>query len=345
MYSKLSYDQTEALESLVGSKEHYLILGAAGCGKTALRNEYMKVNPRVLLLGTTGASIAGTNDSFTVSRFIHLKRSKFQLPPTVIVEECSMMNATDFMQLNRKLKSYGSTQPFGGVQLILIGDLLQLPPVTGKYFFTSELYKTLSFNVKVLKENFRQQDAQLAAFCNSLRYGGVADTRMLLEYRRKPPLFTPTICATLKVANAHNRRALARWRGADLMVGSKAWKVDVPVVVTKNIYKGPSLVVANGTFGRIDAQGNFLEGNKPPIKIDPKYLSLNFAMTVHRAQGKTMSAVAIDGSGGMFSPHQLYVAVSRARFSERLYINNVLPDDGAVEWLDDLKDFARKYAL
>ena len=158
-------------------------------------------------------------------------------------------------------------------------------------------------------------------------------------------MFTPTICATKKVAAEHNRRALAKWKGKELKVGSHDWKVNVPVVVTQNIYAEGRLKVANGTFGRLNKEGKFVEPGKRAYIVDSRCLALNFAMTVHRAQGKTLQTVAIDGKGGMFSPHQLYVAVSRAQFSDKLYINNVTPEDAAVPWLDDLNCFAKNYML
>ena len=315
MSFKLSYDQEEVLRQLVEeARTNFLILGPAGCGKTLLRRRYVEVNPRCLVLGTTGASLAGTDNSYTVSRFSCLKRKKFELPPSVIVEECSMMNSYDLEHLNRKLKSYGTTQLFGGVQLLLFGDVLQLPPVTGQYFFTGNLFRQGKFKVVVLRENFRQQDEQLKTFCRELRYGGLANPNMLLEYRRRPPRFTPTICATQRVVNEHNSRCLKHWKGNSVQVGRHSWKVGVPVVVTRNIYDKIRMVVANGTFGTLNENGEFCEEGKAPLRIHPKHLALNFAMTVHRAQGKTMSAVAIDGKGGMFAPHQLYVAVSRAKF-------------------------------
>ena len=325
--------------------KHFVVLGPAGCGKSFVRQEYLALNPRALLLGTTGASIAGTRNSYTVERFLHMKRKNFILPSSIIIEECSMLDSATFSRLNRKLKQYGSTQPFGGVQVIMFGDVLQLPPVTGRYFFTCKLFEDSGFEVLVLRENFRQQDLQLKKFCETLRYGGHADTRALLEYRRRPPMFTPTICATKKVAAEHNRRALAKWNGNELKVGSHDWKVNVPVVVTQNIYSEGRLVVANGTFGRLNKEGKFVEPGKRALTVDSRCLALNFAMTVHRAQGKTLQTVAIDGKGGMFSPHQLYVAVSRAQFSDKLYINNVTPEDAAVPWLDDLNRFAKNHLL
>ena len=156
MSSNLSYEQTNVLTRLVeDTRSHFVVLGPAGCGKSFVRDKYLHLNPRALLLGTTGASISGTRNSFTVERFICMKRKTFPLPATVIIEECSMLDATTLARLNRKLQMFGSTQPFGGVQLIMFGDVLQLPPVTGRYFFTSELFKRNDFSVLVLRENFQ----------------------------------------------------------------------------------------------------------------------------------------------------------------------------------------------
>ena len=133
---------------------HFVVLGPAGCGKSYVRQKYFELNPRALLLGTTGASIAGTENSYTVERFLHIKRKNFPLSSTVIIEECSMLDSATFSRLNRKLKQYGNTQPFGGVQIIMFGDVLQLPPVTGRYFFTSKLFEDNNFEVLVLRKTF-----------------------------------------------------------------------------------------------------------------------------------------------------------------------------------------------
>ena len=53
-------------------------------------------------------------------------------------------------------------------------------------------------------------------------------------------------------------------------------------------------------------------------------LQLGYATTIHKAQSKTLDKVIIDTDRGIFAPGQLYVALSRTRKREDMYIKNVL---------------------
>lgn len=343
----LAPDQRTVLRAMIESQKSLLILGAAGCGKSKLRAVYTRLNPRALLLGTTGASIAGTTNSLTVARFVQM--SPRYTPPdlaTIIIEECSMLGADDLRKLDRRLRAARkSPRMFGGARIILVGDLLQLPPVNGVYFFTSRLYTTLQPEVHVLRANHRQS-GPLLQFCQQLRYGLNADPNTLLALRRPAPLFVTMICTTNAVVSRHNARALQAWQGAPVQLGPHKWKVGAKVIVTRNIYKCGKLLVANGELGELAADGKVMcHGGNTILAVPATAVQLGWAMTVHRAQGKTLGQVAIDGTGGMFSPHQLYVAVSRATSYEQLYINNVIPEDNAVKWNKELQAFALKYRL
>lgn len=345
--NSLSPDQHQVLKAMVEGTKPLLVLGAAGSGKSRVRDVYLRLNPRALLLGTTGASIAGTSGSLTVARFVGMS-AKF-LPPdlsTIIVEECSMLGSDDLRKLDGRLRTARkSPRLFGGARLVLVGDLLQLPPVQGTYFFTSRLYAKLAPEVHVLRSNHRQA-GPLLQFCQQLRYGLDADTNTLLELRRPPPAFATVICATNAVAAKHNNKALDAWPGDPVELGHHKWKDGARVIVTRNIYKKGRLVIANGELGRLAGDAKVVcHGGNTALELPATAVQLGWAMTVHRAQGKTLDQVAIDGTGGMFAPHQLYVAVSRATSIDRLYINNVMPEDNAVRWNKELQAFARKHRL
>ena len=77
---------------------------------------------------------------------------------TLVIDEVSMLDAG--------LEKLGEGNepgvcPFGGIQLVSIGDFFQLPPVDGVYVFQTDL-KELDIKTKVLTEVFRQRDSKFA---------------------------------------------------------------------------------------------------------------------------------------------------------------------------------------
>lgn len=88
---------------------------------------------------------------------VKMKLRRLQM---LIIDEISMMGLELFEKLD---KVYGSIrnrslQPYGGVQLILCGDFLQLPPVNDQWFFNSESYDRFEFKVHIMEEPLRYTD-------------------------------------------------------------------------------------------------------------------------------------------------------------------------------------------
>jgi ATP-dependent exoDNAse (exonuclease V) alpha subunit len=95
-----------------------------------------------------------------------------------------MMQAIDnTLRLNR-----GNRQPFGGVRMILSGDLHQLPPVVegevehileesygGPWFFRAPVFAAANFRLAALKRVFRQEDALFIRILNGLRNGWLSE--------------------------------------------------------------------------------------------------------------------------------------------------------------------------
>jgi ATP-dependent exoDNAse (exonuclease V) alpha subunit len=91
---------------------------------------------------------------------------------TIIIDEISMVRADTFDKIDKILRTInGNDKPFGGKQILIFGDLFQLPPIAkreeikfltdrygGVYFFQSEAYKKGSFNFVELSINHRQKD-------------------------------------------------------------------------------------------------------------------------------------------------------------------------------------------
>ena len=71
-------------------------------------------------------------------------------------------------------------------------------------------------------------------------------------------------------------------------------------------------------------------------------LNLGYAMTIHKAQGKTLDAVVVDISRGAFAHGQTYVALSRTRSATDMHVatplrqRDVIFDERVLEFVDNI---------
>ena len=134
------------------------------------------------------------------------KRRVLQKLELLIIDEVSMLRADTLDMINTVLKSIrGSSAPFGGVQVLFIGDLLQLPPVVkqSEWDILQHYYKGISFfHAKVIEENpplylelekvYRQSDEDFVQILNHLRTNEITqkDIQTLQQYIQ--PTFKPS---------------------------------------------------------------------------------------------------------------------------------------------------------
>lgn len=157
---------------------------------------------------------------------------------TLIIDEASMVRADLFDQLVAALERFGPRpgQRLGGVQLVLVGDLLQLPPVVTEservrfetryetpYFFSADSWRAEDFPTVSLTTVFRQLgDDRLTAVLNSIREGVLLGTAREDLNRHVDPEFEPpegefwlTLATTNRIAESRNRRRLERLPGPE----------------------------------------------------------------------------------------------------------------------------------
>ena len=99
----------------------------------------------------------------------------------LFIDECSLLTCRGIGIISDLMKKMMvNAKPFGGVRIILIGDVLQLPPIIRedklldqrKYFFQSDLFCCSDlFHVYYLKKVFRQKDKTLIDILNRIRIG------------------------------------------------------------------------------------------------------------------------------------------------------------------------------
>jgi len=188
---ELSVTQKRAFERFKLG-DNLLILGSAGVGKSKLVKEFYKYTNRedkktMYLTSTTGIS-AYNLGGITINSFMGIGtgkesvdvllrrlrykmgiKNRIKMTDILVIDEISMMSADIFEKLNEICQVLRkSSKPFGGIQIILTGDFLQLETVfneigevdtDNRLIIESELFKKMfKKNTINLKENFRQKN-------------------------------------------------------------------------------------------------------------------------------------------------------------------------------------------
>ena len=239
-----------ALE-LLGDGRHLFLTGRAGTGKSTLIRHFVDTTDRnVLSVAPTG--IAALNvDGYTIHRLFSFPlgvnaqtvRGGGYYPgrfaqalaslDTLIIDEASMVRADLFDALAAALERFGPRpgEPFGGVQLVLVGDLYQLPPVVHDdeaayieehfgtpYFFSAQSFDREAFPAVELTTVFRQTgDSRLVDLLNAVREGTLLDdaraelnARTNAEFEPALDEFWLTLATTNRIVRSRNRRMLER---------------------------------------------------------------------------------------------------------------------------------------
>lgn len=203
----LDEEQLLAYNEMEHSCANFFITGKAGTGKSFLLDVFRRAsNKNHIVLAPTGISALNVHGATLHSTFgyynlvnldidqitidtIRLKSEKKLLlrnVSTIIIDEISMVRADTFEKIDRILKVLNQNNaPFGGKQVLLFGDLFQLPPVTkrkeydylldrygGVYFFCADAYRNGKFSFLELTINHRQKDdAGYFSLLNRIREG------------------------------------------------------------------------------------------------------------------------------------------------------------------------------
>lgn len=221
-----------ALDWMEGTKRHLFITGRAGTGKSTLLNYFRRnTGKRVAILAPTGVaavnvggqtihSFCGFKPDVTLQA-IRRKRKKsdqsiYQKFDTIVIDEVSMVRADLLDCVDRFLRLNGPDEhePFGGIQMVFIGDLYQLPPVlAGKekdvfrlcyrtpYFFSAAVFGELDLTFVELEKVYRQHDEEFIRLLNAIRNRSVTDEDLRFLNSRVDPGFTSSpddfyICMT-----------------------------------------------------------------------------------------------------------------------------------------------------
>lgn len=389
----------KALAYIEGTDRHAFITGKAGTGKSTLLEYFRQTTKkRIVVLAPTGVAAVNVRGQ-TIHSFFRFRpditvdkvRSKYKnlkqvdlykKLETIVIDEISMVRADLLDCVDTFLRMHGKKkgEPFGGAQMMFIGDLYQLPPVvTGEerelfrshyqspYFFDSHGFSDITIEIFELEKIYRQRDDDFIRILNGIRNRSIDEALFTHLNSRVDPSFEPQnsdpyvhLTTTNAKAEEINTRQLSKLSGKRWVFEAQRsgsfeersfpapltleLKARSQVMLTNNDQLGRWVNGTVGTVERIkeDDDGILvnirLEGgemvdvspytwemfrfiyNRETRRIDSETtgsftqypMILAWAVTIHKAQGKTFERVIVDMDRGAFAHGQTYVALSRA---------------------------------
>ena len=225
-----------ALEIMENSSRHVFITGKAGTGKSTLL-DYFRRNTKkeVALLAPTGVAALNIQGQ-TIHSFFNFKPNItpekvkkvsgqdghiYKEFDTIIIDEISMVRADllDCVEKFLRLNGPHRKKWFGGIQMIFIGDLYQLPPVvtaaereifthryTSPYFFSGQVFKEPTFDMEFieLEKVYRQTEPDFIRLLNGIRNRSCTDEDIVRLNENYQEDFVPPddgFCITLTSTN------------------------------------------------------------------------------------------------------------------------------------------------
>jgi len=238
-------EQNKELELAWEFVEHtgrsIFLTGKAGTGKTTfLKAVKEHSTKRMIVVAPTGVAAINAQ-GVTIHSFFQLppnifvpethvkqrfdyskeKRNIMRTLDLLIIDEISMVRSDLLDAIDNVLRNFRDhSKPFGGVQLLMIGDLQQLTPVvtpeeeevmsthyTTPYFFGSHALAQIQYVTIELTRVYRQQDKQFISILNNIREGKTTDEDLKLLNSRYAPSFRPTANDDYIRLTTHNRYA------------------------------------------------------------------------------------------------------------------------------------------
>ena len=306
------------------------LTGKAGTGKTTfLKTVVEKSRKRPIVVAPTGVAAINAG-GVTIHSFFQLPfspyvpgakvDSKFEFSrdkrkiiasiDLLIIDEISMVRADLLDAIDavlRRFRNHG--EPFGGVQMLMIGDLAQLTPVVTPedeqmlkgyydtpYFFGSKALQQTDYVTIQLDHVYRQQDSSFISILNQIREGNPTEETLRRLNERYHPDFVPgpeeqyvRLTTHNHLANYYNDTELQKLPGREFLFKAEVsgtfpeysyptsenlcLKEGAQVMFVKNDPTGEHLYY-NGRIGRVTSVGNShirvrCEGDQSDIDVTP----------------------------------------------------------------------------
>lgn len=211
----------KALQIIQFTRRSLFLTGKAGTGKsTFMRHIAATIKKKHIILAPTGIAAINAGGS-TLHSFFKLpfhpllpndkrystrnirdtlkyngeKNKLLREVELIIIDEISMVRADiiDFIDKVLRIYNRNMREPFGGKQLLLVGDIYQLEPVIkeeerqllrpfypSNFFFDAQVFREMQLIAVELKKVYRQRDAQFIALLDHIRTSHVSDSDLRL---------------------------------------------------------------------------------------------------------------------------------------------------------------------
>lgn len=395
-------EQQYAYELIANTNSCFFLTGRAGTGKTTfLRDVQREVGYKnFITLAPTGVAailaggetihsffglpmevcVPGTVGHMNQSHILSLVHAN-----TIIIDEVSMVRADVMDAIDSTMRKYLRTyKPFGGKQMVFVGDMFQLPPVVKpgpEQQFLTDIYKSNNFffynsyaikRIRMVKIEFqkvyRQEDERYIRILENVRMNrmtredvALLNSRIIVPDREE---LAVTLTSLNREADKINNQRLSELPGEEhvyegtvrghfeekrfpveqkliLKVGAqvmftrneanKQWVNGTIGVVHKLEKEEIQVMTKDGvlcTVSKCDWDSVKYEYDAKEKKIAKEVLGtftqyplrLAWAITIHKSQGMTFDQLHFNLNNGLFASGQLYVALSRVKSLNGLYL-------------------------
>jgi len=289
----------KALHLMEETNRHVFITGRAGTGKSTLLNYFREhTRKNIAVLAPTGVAAVNIRGQ-TIHSFFNFKpditphtikeikpRNKeiYKRLDTIIIDEISMVRADLLDCINEFLKLHGKKKTtFGGIQVIFIGDLYQLPPVvTSKerslfsehyrspYFFDAMVFEDIEMEFIELEKVYRQRDEKFLKLLNAIRNNTILEEELEELSRRYRPDFTSEkefyihLTTTNNLADKINMERLNNLKGKEYLYqgyyDGRFTEQDLPAPIDLILKSGAQVMLLNN-----DSTGRWINGSMGKI--------------------------------------------------------------------------------
>ena len=310
---ELTAEFNEAYKIMNEGSDSVFITGKAGAGKSTLLLYFCQhTKKNYAVLAPTGVAALNV-DGQTIHRFFNFKMnvtpdqiamgkvkpkdsSIYKNLDTIVIDEVSMVRADLLDCINLFLMKYGPkrNQRFGGVQMIFIGDLYQLPPIVKReeeeifksfykspYFFSSNSYLETKIKIIELTKVYRQKDDNFINLLNKIRINDISYAEIATLNKRHTEDFKPNkdnfyinLTTTNSKADETNNKHLSKLKGelyeSNAIVNGEfgresyptlqvlEYKIESQIMMLKNDHRGRWV---NGSLGVIKGKNKAEDGS------------------------------------------------------------------------------------
>ena len=299
----MDIEQTLAREAILGSSCNVLIVGKAGTGKTTfLRDVVKRCEKKLAVVAPSGiaaieaegktihsffgfntAAFAPGSKDGSLKRLTQGQREWINRLELLIIDEISMVRADLLDHIDSRLRAIRHIErPFGGVQIVMIGDLKQLPPVVDRrdgeildefydtgFFFESQAFRASDFLFIEFKKVYRQENERFVSLLNRVRDNVVTDNDLAeinKRYTEHPSEDYVQLVTHRWQAEKINKERMSLLPGKEYTFTGFSegffYKKDYPAPEVLSLKKGARVMFVknnepdgfvNGTFGVVKA--------------------------------------------------------------------------------------------